>query len=73
MTRLSDAAIHNGDMFIKPAELAGVRERHGLQPAEMAQSPGHAPGPATARHVQHSPVPAAPARCPAGGRPAPGR
>jgi hypothetical protein len=36
MTRLTDAAIHDGDMFIEPAELAGVLERDGLRPSEMA-------------------------------------
>ena len=36
MTRLTDAAIHDADMFIEPAELAGVLERDGLQPGEMA-------------------------------------
>jgi 2-polyprenyl-6-hydroxyphenyl methylase/3-demethylubiquinone-9 3-methyltransferase len=36
MTRLTDAVIHDGDMIIRPAGLAGVLERPGLQPGEMA-------------------------------------
>jgi hypothetical protein len=45
MTRLTDAAIHDRDMFIKPAGLAGVLERHGLKPGEMAgPGPGAWPG-----------------------------
>ncbi len=35
LTRLTDAVIHDWDMFSKPAEPTGVLERHGLQPAEM--------------------------------------
>ena len=35
LTRLTDVAIHDWDMFITPAELAGVLERHGLAPGEM--------------------------------------
>ena len=35
LTRLTDVAIHDWDMFITPAELAGVLERHALAPAEM--------------------------------------
>jgi 2-polyprenyl-6-hydroxyphenyl methylase/3-demethylubiquinone-9 3-methyltransferase len=35
LTRLTDVAIHDWDMFITPAELAGVLERHGLVPGEM--------------------------------------
>ena len=62
MTRLTDAAIHDRDMFIKPAGLAGVLERHGLKPGEMAgPGPGAWPGPAM-RHVWDSPIQAAPAR-----------
>ena len=36
LTRLVDAAIHDWDMFIKPGELAGVLEGHGLRIGEMA-------------------------------------
>jgi len=36
LTRITDAAIHDWDMFIKPTELAGTLERHGLVPGEMA-------------------------------------
>ena len=35
LTRLTDVAFHDWDMFITPAELAGVLTRHGLAPAEM--------------------------------------
>jgi 2-polyprenyl-6-hydroxyphenyl methylase / 3-demethylubiquinone-9 3-methyltransferase len=35
LTRLTDVAIHDWDMFITPAELAGALERHGLAPGEM--------------------------------------
>jgi 2-polyprenyl-6-hydroxyphenyl methylase/3-demethylubiquinone-9 3-methyltransferase len=35
LTRITDAAIHDWDMFITPVELARVLERHGLEPAEM--------------------------------------
>ena len=35
LTRLTDVAIHDWDMFITPAELAAVLERHGLVPGEM--------------------------------------
>jgi 2-polyprenyl-6-hydroxyphenyl methylase / 3-demethylubiquinone-9 3-methyltransferase len=35
LTRLTDVAIHDWDMFITPAELAGILERHGLVPGEM--------------------------------------
>jgi 2-polyprenyl-6-hydroxyphenyl methylase / 3-demethylubiquinone-9 3-methyltransferase len=35
LTRLTDVAFHDWDMFIKPAELAAVLERHGLAPGEM--------------------------------------
>jgi 2-polyprenyl-6-hydroxyphenyl methylase / 3-demethylubiquinone-9 3-methyltransferase len=34
LTRLTDIAFHNWDMFITPAELAAVLERHGLAPGE---------------------------------------
>jgi 2-polyprenyl-6-hydroxyphenyl methylase / 3-demethylubiquinone-9 3-methyltransferase len=34
-TRIFDAPIHDHRMFIKPAELAGVLERHGLHVGEM--------------------------------------
>jgi 2-polyprenyl-6-hydroxyphenyl methylase / 3-demethylubiquinone-9 3-methyltransferase len=34
LTRLTDVAFHNWDMFITPAELAAVLERHGLAPGE---------------------------------------
>jgi 2-polyprenyl-6-hydroxyphenyl methylase / 3-demethylubiquinone-9 3-methyltransferase len=35
LTRITDAAIHDWDMFIKPADLAGVLTRHGLEVGEM--------------------------------------
>ena len=35
LTRVVDAAIHDWDMFIKPAELAGLLERHGLKIGEI--------------------------------------
>ena len=35
LTRLTDVAIHDWDMFITPGELAAVQERHGLVPGEM--------------------------------------
>jgi 2-polyprenyl-6-hydroxyphenyl methylase/3-demethylubiquinone-9 3-methyltransferase len=35
LTRLTDVAIHDWDMFITPGELAAVLERHGLVPGEM--------------------------------------
>jgi 2-polyprenyl-6-hydroxyphenyl methylase/3-demethylubiquinone-9 3-methyltransferase len=35
LVRVVDAAIHDWDMFIKPAELAGVLERYGLKIGEM--------------------------------------
>lgn len=35
LTRLTDVAFHDWDMFIAPAELAGILKRHGLAPAEM--------------------------------------
>jgi len=34
LTRLTDIAFHDWDMFITPAELAAVMERHGLAPGE---------------------------------------
>jgi 2-polyprenyl-6-hydroxyphenyl methylase/3-demethylubiquinone-9 3-methyltransferase len=34
LTRLTDVAIHDWDMFITPAELAAILERHGLAPGE---------------------------------------
>jgi len=34
LTRLTDVSFHNWDMFITPAELAGVMVRHGLATAE---------------------------------------
>jgi 2-polyprenyl-6-hydroxyphenyl methylase/3-demethylubiquinone-9 3-methyltransferase len=34
LTRLTDVAFHDWDMFIKPAELAAILERHGLAPGE---------------------------------------
>ncbi len=56
MTRLTGAAIHDWDMVIKPAGLAGVLERHGLQPGEMA-----GPGPrAKLPVVPGSPITARP-------------
>jgi 2-polyprenyl-6-hydroxyphenyl methylase / 3-demethylubiquinone-9 3-methyltransferase len=36
LTRVVDAAIHDWDMFIKPAELAGILARHGLKIGEVA-------------------------------------
>lgn len=36
LTRLVDATIHDWDMFIRPGELAGVLERHGLKIGETA-------------------------------------
>lgn len=35
LTRLTDVAIHDWGMFITPAELTGVMERHGLAPGEL--------------------------------------
>ena len=35
LTRLTDVAIHDWAMFITPAELTGVMERHGLTPGEL--------------------------------------
>jgi 2-polyprenyl-6-hydroxyphenyl methylase/3-demethylubiquinone-9 3-methyltransferase len=35
LTRLTDVAIHDWDMFITPAELAAALKRHGLAPGEM--------------------------------------
>ena len=34
LTRLTDVAFHDWDMFIKPVELAAILERHGLAPGE---------------------------------------
>jgi len=34
LTRLTDVAIHDWDMFVTPAELAAILERHGLAPGE---------------------------------------
>ena len=34
LTRLTDVAFHDWDMFITPAELAAILERHGLAPGE---------------------------------------
>jgi 2-polyprenyl-6-hydroxyphenyl methylase/3-demethylubiquinone-9 3-methyltransferase len=36
LTRLTEVAVHDWDMFITPAELAGTLERHGLAPGEVA-------------------------------------
>jgi 2-polyprenyl-6-hydroxyphenyl methylase / 3-demethylubiquinone-9 3-methyltransferase len=36
MTRLTDVAIHDWDMFITPPELAAILERHGLAPGETS-------------------------------------
>ena len=47
LTRLTDVAFHDWDMFITPAELAGILERHGLVPAEMTGLGARA-GPLTA-------------------------
>lgn len=35
LTRLTDVAIHDWDMFITPAELAATLQRHGLVPGEV--------------------------------------
>ena len=35
LTRITDAVIHDWDMFIKPTELAVVLGRHGLETGEM--------------------------------------
>jgi 2-polyprenyl-6-hydroxyphenyl methylase / 3-demethylubiquinone-9 3-methyltransferase len=35
LTRVVDVAIHDWDMFIKPAELAGILARHGLKIGEI--------------------------------------
>ena len=35
LTRVVDVAIHDWDMFIKPAELAGILDRHGLKIGEI--------------------------------------
>lgn len=35
LTRLTDVAIHDWDMFITPAELTAVLRRHGLAPGEV--------------------------------------
>ena len=35
LTRLTDVAVHDWDMFIAPAELAAVLRRHGLAPGEV--------------------------------------
>ena len=35
LTRLTDVAVHDWDMFITPAELAAALKRHGLAPAEV--------------------------------------
>jgi 2-polyprenyl-6-hydroxyphenyl methylase/3-demethylubiquinone-9 3-methyltransferase len=35
LTRLTDVAVHDWDMFITPAELAGLLESHGLAPGEV--------------------------------------
>ena len=36
LTRITDVALHDWDMFIKPAELTGVLARHGLETGEIA-------------------------------------
>jgi 2-polyprenyl-6-hydroxyphenyl methylase/3-demethylubiquinone-9 3-methyltransferase len=35
LTRITDVAIHDWDMFIKPGELADVLRRHGIETGEM--------------------------------------
>ncbi|MGH3297694.1 MAG: bifunctional 2-polyprenyl-6-hydroxyphenol methylase/3-demethylubiquinol 3-O-methyltransferase UbiG [Trebonia sp.] len=35
LTRLTDVAIHDWDMFVTPAEMRGILERHGLVPGEV--------------------------------------
>jgi 2-polyprenyl-6-hydroxyphenyl methylase/3-demethylubiquinone-9 3-methyltransferase len=35
LTRLTDVAVHDWDMFITPAELTAVLRRHGLAPGEV--------------------------------------
>jgi 2-polyprenyl-6-hydroxyphenyl methylase / 3-demethylubiquinone-9 3-methyltransferase len=47
LTRLTDVAFHDWDMFITPAELTGILERHGLVPGEMTGLGARA-GPLTA-------------------------
>jgi len=42
LTRLTDVAIHDWDMFITPAELARILERHELAPGEMTGLGAHA-------------------------------
>jgi hypothetical protein len=56
MIRLTNAAIHAWDMFIKPTGLAGVLERHELQPGEMAGlGPSAWPGGCAPRPAQSHP------------------
>lgn len=45
-TRVVDHALHDWDMFIKPAELAGLLRRHGLKIGEIAGLGPHASLPA---------------------------
>jgi 2-polyprenyl-6-hydroxyphenyl methylase/3-demethylubiquinone-9 3-methyltransferase len=47
LTRLTDVAFHDWDMFITPAELAAILERHGLVPGELTGLGARA-GPLTA-------------------------
>jgi 2-polyprenyl-6-hydroxyphenyl methylase/3-demethylubiquinone-9 3-methyltransferase len=42
LTRLTDVAIHEWDMFITPAELTAVLRRHGLAPGEVTGLGPHA-------------------------------
>lgn len=35
LTRLTDVALHDWDMFVTPAELAAMQERHGLTPSAV--------------------------------------
>ena len=42
LTRLTDVAIHDWDMFLTPAELTGAMERHGLAPGELTGLGSHA-------------------------------
>jgi 2-polyprenyl-6-hydroxyphenyl methylase / 3-demethylubiquinone-9 3-methyltransferase len=51
LTRVTDAAIHDWDMFIKPAELAVVLRRHGLETGELVGLGPHAKLPAVLRSL----------------------
>ncbi len=49
LTRITDAAIHDWDMFIKPAELADALARHGLHVGEIVGLASRANFPALVR------------------------